>query len=130
MFKKFNSKITRYIISGLIAAAVDFTLLFILVDIFHVWYLASATIAFIATVCTSFVLQKFWTFEDPSRDIIKQQMAGYLVLSVINIGVNTGLMYVFVDLLTYNYIVAQLCATIIIATYGFFVYRHLIFRKI
>lgn len=125
----FQSKIYRYIVSGIVAAAVDFGLLYILVDLCGLWYLVSATIAFIATVCTSFVMQKFWTFENSDTSVIARQMAGYVVLSIINIGVNTVLMYVFVDLLTIHYIIAQVYATIIIAAYGFFVYRHVIFRK-
>ncbi len=119
----------RYLISGGIAAAVDLVSLFVLTDLLQVWYLASATIAFVLTLVTSFILQKFWTFKNAGQDGAHRQFAGYLSLSIANLFVNAGLMYLFVTVLGIQYLAAQVAAIAIIAGYGFFLYQHWIFRE-
>ena len=93
----------RYLISGASAVAIDLVLLFVLVHFFHMWYLLAAVIAFIAAVAVSFVMQKFFTFNDYTKGGIGRQTVFYLGLQVFNIFFNTLLMYVGVDLLGIPY---------------------------
>ena len=127
--KPFVLKMLRYLISGGIAAAVDLVSLYVLTDLLWVWYLVSATIAFVLTLVTSFVLQKFWTFKNTGQGGAHRQFAGYLSLSIANLFVNAGLMYLFVTVLGIQYLAAQVAAIAIIAGYGFFLYQHWIFRE-
>lgn len=123
-----TSTIVRYLISGAVATVVDIASLYFLVDMLHLWYLASATIAFVLTVIVSFMMQKFWTFQETSTESIHTQIRGYLILSTANIFINTALMYLFVSLFHIQYLIAQLGVIAVISLYGFFIYKYLIFR--
>lgn len=118
----------KYAIAGGTAAMTDFILLFILTDIFHIWYITSATLAFIAAFFVSFFLQKFWTFRDNSRDRMRKQMAMYLAVGVTNTFLNTGGMYALVDHFGLWYILAQAIMSVILALGSFIIYRFVIFK--
>lgn len=120
-------KIAKYIISGGTAAVVDLAALYIFVEWFHMWYVLSAVLAFLVAFCFSFTLQKFWTFKDRATQQMHKQATVYFVVSVINLGVNTLLMYIFVEYLHIHYFVSQIIAGGLLAISSFFIYSRFIF---
>jgi len=119
----------KFIISGGTASAVDLFFLFLLTHIFGIWYLLSASLAFIIAFFVSFYLQKFWTFRDNNREKMIKQMALYFTVGVINLAVNTVGMYVLVDKFKIMYLVAQIIMMALVAISNFLIYRFVIFRK-
>lgn len=122
-------KINRFVLSGLLATAINFGLLYLFTDFFKVWYIVSAIVAFIASVFTSFIFQKYWTFKDMSKERIHYQAIVFFVIAAINLALNTFFLYLLVEYAGLYYLVAQVLTSIIIAAENFFVYRHLIFKK-
>ncbi|MFA5318145.1 MAG: glycosyltransferase [Patescibacteria group bacterium] len=125
-----NKVFAKYLISGCTAAATDLGLLFIFTDLAGLWYVFSAAIAFAAAFFVSFFLQKFWTFRDNSRDKMRSQMAVYLSVGLINLGVNSYGLYLLVEYLSLWYLLAQIIMGIGIAVYSFLIYKFFIFSKI
>ncbi len=130
----------KYFVSGAAAAFVDLGLLFMLTEYGGLHYLFSVIGAFVVAFVVSFVLQKFWTFRDHSTEGIHGQLAMYLVIALINLGLNTLLVYVFADMVALHmlhfakvtapiYLSAQALASILLAVESFFVSRYIIFRK-
>lgn len=122
-------RVIKYICAGGTAAAVDLGILYALTDFFGVHYLVSATLAFLVAFGVSFTLQKFWTFGNEDMKRVHAQLALYLTIAVINLFVNAGFMYFLVDIVGIWYFLAQIIVGATIACYGFFLYRHVIFRK-
>lgn len=122
------TRVFRFLLSGGIALSTDLVLLYLFTDIFGIWYLASAVTAFILSFIVSFALQKFWTFGDSSRDGLNTQMSVYFFVAVINLALNTLLVFVFVEQAGIYYIFAQIVASALIAVESFFVYQHFIFK--
>ncbi len=133
-YGKFNekypakTKIVRYIISGGTAAVVDLVLLYLLTDVFGVWYITSSIIAFLVSFIVSFTLQKFWTFNDRSTDKIHSQAIIYLIVTSINLGLNTVGIFAFVHYFGFHYLASQIIVSILIAFESFYVY-HLVFNE-
>jgi len=121
-------KIVRYVISGGTAAFVDLSLLYVFTDIFGIWYILSSIVAFLIAFIVSFTLQKFWTFKDNSRENISSQVIIYLVVTSLNLGLNTLGIYAFVHYLTFYYLAAQIIVSLFIAVESYFVY-HLVFKN-
>lgn len=122
------ARLVRFVISGGTATAVNLGILFLLTHIFGLWYLTSSVIAFMVAFFVSFTLQKFWTFEDTSRNRLRSQAAIYFLIILFDLGVNTALMYFFVEYLHLHYLVAQLISGVMIAVMNFFSYKHLVFK--
>lgn len=125
--KLIKFRILRFIISGGIAAAVNLTLLFALVHFIKMWYLLATNISYVSSIIVSFTMQKFFAFNDYSRDKILRQSIFYFVFQGINVSINTFLMFLSVDLLNLHYMVSQVIVGGMIALYSFFIYRNIIF---
>ena len=124
-----HKKFFKFIISGGIATAVDVILLFVFKDYLGLHYLIAASLAYVFAFILSFILQKFWTFDDQRRDDMYRQACWYFAVCTANLGFNAILMYVLVDRAGIWYILAQLIACAIIALWSFLVYNHYIFSK-
>jgi putative flippase GtrA len=122
-----NHRIARFLFSGGFATATNVILLFVLVRFFYMWYLLAAILSFIAAVVVSFMMQKFFTFNDYTKEKIKQQTVFYLGIQIFNLCLNTLLMYIGVDLLNIQYVLTQVLISSVMAVYNFFVYKYLVF---
>ncbi len=134
MFRKIRSIIfkhailLKYLIAGACATFTNLLVLFLLTGIFRIYYLFSSIIAFLIAFLVSFFLQKFWTFQNKDKKKIKKQAFLYLLVLGINLILNTLMMYIFVELFSFNYLLAQIIISLILALLSFFLYR-IIFRE-
>ena len=118
-------KVIRFIIAGGSAFSVNIFFLYIFTEFFGLWYIFSATIAFMLSFLVGFSLNKFWTFAESSADFIHSQIFIYLGVNLINLAINNALLYFMVESLAIWYILAQALASILIAFESFFVYKWL-----
>jgi len=121
-------KAFRYIISGGTGAIVSIATLFVMTHFLGVWYLASSIAAFILSFFVSFYLQRTWTFERKQRNTLTRHMVLFLGIALLNLALNTCIVYIAVEYIGLWYVLAQIIAGIIVATSTFFVYQHFIFN--
>jgi len=119
----------KYLISGGIAAGVDIVLLAIFKELGGLNYLVAAILAFFLAFIVSFVMQKFWTFGDTGMTGVHRQAGLYLGIALVNLLVNTLLMYIFVDWFHIWYILSQVLASGLIAISSFVIYRRFVFNQ-
>ncbi len=124
-----RARFFRYLVAGGTAASVDFFFLYTFTEKVGLHYLVSAALAFVAAFCVSFLLQKFWTFQDDSIERVHTQVALYFIFALMNLGINTALMYLFVDVMEIWYMGAQFLASGLIAFESFFIGRYFIFTN-
>ena len=120
--------IVRYIISGGTSAVINLGTLSFLYYIKHMYYIYAAIIAFIVSFLVSLVLQKFWTFEDHSRNNLSVQIGKYLITSLLGLSLNTFILYVLVDHLHLYVYVGQIIAGGLVACVTFFISRKYVFK--
>ena len=122
-------RILRFIVSGGAGAVVNLTVLFVLVHYLGMYPVLASGGSFIAAFFVSFTLQKLWTYRNFDRENAGGQMIIYFVIQLINLGINTALMYFFVEFTTLHYLVAQIVTSGVIAVESFFLYKHMVFIK-
>jgi len=128
LFAKKYEQILRFLIAGGIAFTVNIAVLYLFTDILGIYYLISTVWAFVISLGVSFLLQKFWTFQDGSRDKLHIQLPLYLGMQVMNLILNTALMYVFVEYLYLWYLFSQVIIASGIAFSSFFINKTYIFK--
>lgn len=121
-------RVIRYIISGGTGVLVNLAILFILVNFFHIWYLFAAVAAFAVSFCVSFLMQKFFTFNDGSKSEVFSQLTIYLGVQLFNLGVGAYLLYASVDIFHFHYLVSQIFILGLVSIYSFFIFKNLIFN--
>jgi putative flippase GtrA len=117
----------KYVVSGGSSAVVNVGVLYLLTEYAHIHYLVSAVISFVFGFFISFLLQKFWTFQDRRKEGMHRQMAWYLLLSLANLFLNTTLIYLFVEYAHFWYVAAAVVTGALLAISNFFIYKHVIF---
>jgi len=128
IFSEPVKKLLRYLIAGSIGAATQVGFLYLFTDVIGFWYLTSAILAFFISITVSFILQKWWTFRHRDTSAVPAQASLYVVNALINLGLNTFFLYILVDHIRLNHLIAQIITSAIVAVLSFFVYNHLIFR--
>jgi putative flippase GtrA len=118
-------KVVRFILSGGTATFLNVLAIYLLTDFLGLWYILSATLAFILAVATSFVLQKLWTFGDRSTDRLPFQIGTFLTIALWGLLVDLLLVYVAVEYADVHYVLAQLVAGVLIAVQNYFAYAFL-----
>lgn len=120
--KLFSNKlviqILRFGVVGGIAFLVDYALLYILTEYLHIYYLVSSTISFIVSLIINYILSIFWVFDVKKKQTIKE-VALFVFLSVIGLGINQVIMYLGSDIMNIHYMVCKLFATFIVMIYNF-----------
>ncbi len=119
----------RYLISGATSVGTDLIALYILKEYFQVFYLSAAIIAFLIAFVVSFLMMKYWTFQDGANTKTQKQLVSYFAVSLFNLLLNSILVWMFVEKISLWYIMAQILASLIIAVWSFFVYKYFIFIK-
>ena len=131
IFNKTNNyRIIRYIFAGGTATISNLVILFICVHYFKLWYLISAVISFTCAVIISYILQKFFVFKNYSIEKMHVQFLNFFIYNLIMLGVNTTLMYIFVDKIGLWYLLAQAIVAIITAFINYNYFNRVIFIEL
>ncbi|KKR21041.1 MAG: hypothetical protein UT48_C0015G0002 [Parcubacteria group bacterium GW2011_GWE2_39_37] len=119
----------KFLVSGGTAALISFSILYVLTDIFGFWYLISSIIAFLIAVIFNFIVQKNWTFKADQARESKNQLILFLVISLINLVINSLGMFFLVEKLRLWYMLAQFFLTGAQAIVNYFVYKGVVFKE-
>ena len=125
---KAYARIIRFIISGGTGSVVNLSVLFVLVHFFS-WYPVYASIAsFISSFFVSFTLQKLWTYKNYDKSTAGTQMFTFFAIALFNLGLNTLMMYGWIEYSSVHYLAAQIITSGLIAIESFFLYKHFVFH--
>lgn len=127
--KLIEHPVVRFLIVGSTVAVIQLVLFFILNKFLHLKSIISSTVAFIICVFVNFRLQKFWSFQDPSRDHIGAQFSYFVINSISNLFINILAMALLLGIFRMNQYVAQVFTFAIIAVCNFFIYRFIFKNK-
>jgi putative flippase GtrA len=94
--------------------------------VFGVWYLAASAIGFVAGATNGFLLNRRWTFRGHVGDAFTP--VRWAIVQGCGLGVNEGLLYLFVHDARLDKLLAQAFATAVVTVSTFFANRHWTFR--
>lgn len=130
---KFFSKKTGihffgYSLVGGIVNCIELSILFVLVEIFHLWYLPSSIITFTLGSIFSFTGRKIFVFKKKGFKKIHKQMASYVFIFAIELIINSFIMTFFVEILKFHYSIAYIICVLTTGIIGFLWNRRVTFR--
>ncbi len=110
-------------VSNTLIAFIIYTLL---LKVFGVWYLAASAIGFGVGAINGFLLNRRWTFSDHVGDSLTP--VRWATVQGCGLGINEGLLYVFVHDARIDKLLAQVGATAVVTVSTFFANRAWTFR--
>jgi putative flippase GtrA len=116
----------KFGIVGVSNTLLTFAVYTLLLKVFGVWYLAASAIGFVVGTINSFLLNRRWTFRGHVGDALTPVRWG--VVQCAGLGINEGLLYVFVHQAQVDKLLAQAFATAVVTVSTFFANREWTFR--
>ena len=116
----------KFGIVGISNTLLTFAVYTLLLKVFGVWYLAASAIGFGAGTVNSFLLNRRWTFRGHVGDALTPLR--WTVVQCGGLGVNEGLLYVFVHDARVDKLLSQAFATAVVTITTFLANRAWTFR--
>ena len=116
----------KFGIVGISNTLITFAVYTLLLKGFGVWYLAASAIGFIVGATNGFVLNRRWTFRGHVGDALTP--VRWAVVQGCGLGINEGLLFLFVHDASLDKLLAQALATVVVTLTTFFANRAWTFR--
>lgn len=116
----------KFGIVGVSNTLLTFAIYTLLLKAFGVWYLAASAIGFAVGATNGFLLNRRWTFREHIGDALTP--VRWAIVQTCGLGLNEGLLYVFVHDASVDKLLAQAFATIAVTVSTFFANRAWTFR--
>jgi len=117
----------RYLVVGGLAFALDFGCLFLITELFGVYYLASATIAFTVGLLTNYILSVVWVFPSRRTQNVAIEFALFALVGVVGLGLNDLILWTLTDYGGLHYLQSKLAATAVVLFWNFVARKLLLF---
>jgi putative flippase GtrA len=116
----------KFGIVGVSNTLITFLIYTLLLKGFGVWYIAASAIGFIVGAVNGFLLNRRWTFAGHVGDAYTPLR--WAIVQSGGLGINLGLLYVFVHDASIDKLVSQALTTVVVTVTTFFVNRAWTFR--
>lgn len=124
-FLSINSRVLRYLTAGSVTALSEY-LSFILLVPTHINVIGANALSYTISLFVGFTLNRKWVFKsDGSRN---KQAIHYAILSVVNLGIGTVLIWMLTDVLSVVPYIAKVISMATIAFSNYIIFSKLLFR--
>ena len=130
--KLINKEIILYVIFGVLTTIVNLIAYYLFSNIININYLISNAIAWIISVVFAYITNKFFVFNSYyiNKDVIKEEFIKFMNCRLISGLSEVVLLFLFVDLLLMNDIVAKLIIGVLVALINFIFSKVFIFKGV
>ncbi|MCA9390576.1 GtrA family protein [candidate division WWE3 bacterium] len=117
----------RYLVIGLGTLFIEVGLYWVLVNIFDIVYIWASILEFPILFTFNFFGHKFFTFNNKHEPT--SQLVRYILLVIVNGIASNALLYLFVDILNINYLIAKFLTIGCIISWNFLALGKFVYRE-
>lgn len=100
----------------------------VFVEVFKVYYLTAALIAFLIGSITAYILNVVWVFDKRTFRNRYVEISIFLLISVVGLIINQYIIWFFTENVHLYYLFSKLIATMIVVIWNFFARKYILFR--
>ena len=121
------SKFIKFGIVGILNTLINWTI-FAILNFLGMYYIISNIIAYVIATINSYIWNSKWVFKYRGED--KKETTGkFILLNLFGLSLNTVILYLFVDLMRFNKLIALVITTIIVMIINYILSKFIIFKK-
>lgn len=107
---KLTKEFFKFALVGLAGTIINLAILYLLTELFGIYYIVSAIFGFIVAVTSNFILNKIWTFNEDIRENAFSKYGKFFIVSIIGLIVNLIFLYIFTEYFGIYYLISQVLA--------------------
>ena len=100
----------KFAIVGAMGTLVNLLVLYSFTEVFNIYYIISAIIAFIVAGLHNYILDKIWAFKENIEEKMVSKYFQFLIISSISLIVNLSILFILVEFYGIWYIFAEVLA--------------------
>lgn len=112
-------KFLKFCVVGVSGTAIDFGLTWLCKEIFKIPKFLANAIGFVVAATNNYILNRIWTWGSTS-DQVGVEYVKFFTVSLIGLGLNTLILYVFNEKIKLNFYVSKVIATGVVMLWNFF----------
>ncbi len=116
----------KYLVVGASSFALEYTLFYLLIDKFDVWYILANSMVYFFVFWFNFILNRIWSFK--SKLDFKKQLFRYAMLFIFNLLATTGILYVLSDVIGIDPRISKVIVMMLIVPWNFTMYKKVIYK--
>jgi putative flippase GtrA len=116
--KAFLLRFLRFCVVGVSGTAVDFGLTWLCKEIFKIPKFIANAIGFVVAATSNYILNRIWTWGSTNEQVGVEYVK-FFAVSLIGLGLNTLIIYLFNEKLKWNFYVAKVIATGVVMMWNF-----------
>ena len=121
------AKFKRYVLTGLMSFAIEYTLFYLLFNFAHLKDMYAHTLALSVTFWFNFIINRIWSFK--SKANLKKQLLQYFTLYLINLAITNALLYLLSHVLSLNPNFSKILVMGAVVCWNFILYKKVIYRE-
>ena len=127
MCMRLGKELVLYVVFGALTTLVNFVVYFLFARLFGVHYIISNILAWFFSVLFAYVTNRIWVFESKNTNILKE-ISLFFSGRIFSGVVDTGLMYLFIDILTLNDFISKIIIQVIVVVLNYVFSKLLVFK--
>ena len=121
------SKFIKFGIVGILNTLINWTI-FAILNFLGMYYIISNIIAYVIATINSYIWNSKWVFKYKGED--KKETTGkFILLNLFGLSLNTVILYLFVDLMRFNKLIALVITTIIVMIINYILNKVWVFNE-
>lgn len=117
--RKLIEQIMKFGVVGFLCFFIDYGLMILFTEAFHINYLVSAALSFSISTIVNYSLSMRYVFKSKKDANKINEFILFVVLSVIGLGVNEAAMWIAVEGLGIHYMISKIGATAVVMVFNF-----------
>ena len=124
---RFEKEFTLYVVFGVLTTIVNILVYLFFTKLCGVNYIISNVIAWVLSVLFAYITNRIWVFERKNTNIIKEVLT-FFAGRMFSGALDTGLMYLFVDVLMAGDVFAKLVVQIVVVIVNYLFSKLIVFN--
>lgn len=112
-------KFLKFCVVGVSGTAIDFGLTWLCKEILKIPKILANAIGFVVAATNNYILNRIWTWGSTS-DQVGVEYVKFFTVSLIGLGLNTLILYIFNEKIKLNFYVSKVIATGVVMLWNFF----------
>lgn len=120
---------SKYVVVGGAAFVIDFLTLYCLTEWFGIYYIASASIGFLAGLIFNYGFCLVWIFDHRAIEKPAHEFIIFSTIGIVGLILNNAIIYALTEFAGLYYLISKLLAAAVILMFNFVLRRQILFTK-